>query len=411
MCSNRIGGDAAMSEETSDAGQGPLAGIRVIDFTSIYSGPIGTSILGDQGADVIKVEAADGDLMRRGKPAGRNVAASFAMMNRNKRSIVIDARTDAGREVLLDLIRDADVVVENFRPGVMDRLGIGYEHCRAANPKIIFASINGVGSTGPYSKRRVYDAVIQAVGGVAALQSDPATGRPQMINTLICDKITSLNAAQVVTAALFARERHGIGQRVELTMLDAALHFIWPDGMHNQSFLGDDVEPMPALDHSHFVRATADGYVAVMPVKAAELEGSFKALGLDALWGDPRFATPADRYRNAELLQGLLNDAYASFSTEDICARLEANDVPFAKINGRDDVVKDPQVKAMGALLEVAHPQGGRMRQPRPPGQFSQTPAGLMRCSPELGEHTKEVLREIRSDAEIEALLNGGIIH
>lgn len=400
-----------MSEEVSAASHGPLTGIRVIDFTSIYSGPIGTSILGDQGADVIKVEATDGDLMRRGKPSSRNVAASFAMMNRNKRSIVIDARTDPGREVLIDLIRNADVVIENFRPGVMDRLGIGYEHCKRVNPKIIFASINGVGGTGPYAKRRVYDAVIQAVGGVAALQSDPATGRPQMINTLICDKITSLNAAQVVTAALFARERHGIGQRVELTMLDAALHFIWPDGMHNQSFIGDDVEPMPALDHSHFVRATADGYVAVMPVKAAELEGSFRALGLEALWGDERFATPMDRYRNAELLQGLLNEAYGSFSTDDICARLEANDVPFAKINGRDDVVSDPQVAAMGALQEIDHPQGGRMRQPRPQGQFSATPAELRRCSPELGEHTAEILSEIRSEAQIEELRASGIIN
>jgi crotonobetainyl-CoA:carnitine CoA-transferase CaiB-like acyl-CoA transferase len=390
---------------------GPLAGVRVIDFTSIYSGPIGTSILGDQGADVIKIEAADGDLMRRGHPGNRTVSAAFAMMNRNKRSLVIDARADAGREVLLDLIRNADVVIENFRPGVMDRLGLGYEQCEAINPKLVYVSINGVGSKGPYAKRRVYDAVIQAVGGVAALQSDPNTGRPQMINTLICDKITSLNAAQVVTAALFARETQGIGQRVELTMLDAALHFIWPDGMHNYSFLDDDVEMMPNLDHSNFVRATADGYVAVMPVKAAELEGTFNALGLEALWGDSRFATPADRYRHAEVLQKLLNDAYAGFTTDEICARLEANDVPFARINGREDVVSDPQVQAMGALQEFEHPHGGSMRQPRPPGQFERTPAGIHRCSPELGEHTHEILSEIRSPEAIAALKDQHIIN
>lgn len=398
-------------ENISATGQGPLTGIRIIDFTSIYSGPIGTSILGDQGADVIKIEAAEGDVMRRGKPGSRDVSAAFAMMNRNKRSLVIDARADAGREVLLDLIRGADVVIENFRPGVMERLGIGYEHCQAVNPTIVFASINGVGSVGPYAKRRVYDAVIQAVGGVAALQSDPNTGRPQMINTLICDKVTSLNAAQVVTAALFARERHGIGQRVELTMLDAALHFIWPDGMHNHSFIGDDVEEMPVLDHSNFVRATEDGFVAVMPVKGAEWEGSFRALDLEALWGDPRFATAADRARNGEVLQQLLNDAYASFSTDDICARLEANDVPFARINGRAEVVTDPQVQAMGALQEFDHPHGGRMRQPRPPGQFSRTPAGLNRCSPELGEHTREILAEIRSPEAIDALHSAGVIN
>lgn len=399
---------AQRAENTS---QGPLTGIRVIDFTSIYSGPIGTAILGDQGADVIKIEAADGDLMRRGHPENRSISAAFAMMNRNKRSVVINARADEGRAVLLDLIRDADVVIENFRPGVMDRLGIGYEACERLNPRLVYVSINGVGSTGPYARRRVYDAVIQAVGGVAALQSDPHTGRPQMINTLICDKITSLNAAQVVTAALFARERQGIGQRVELTMLDAALNFIWPDGMHNHSFIGDDVGQLPHLDHSNFVRATADGFVAVMPVKAAEIEGVFNALDLGHLWGDERFATPKDRQRNAEALRALLDEAYARFSTDEMCERLEAHDVPFARINGRAEVVTDPQIEAMGALEEFDHPHGGRMRQPRPQGRFARTPSGINRCSPELGEHTREVLKEIRSDQEIDALREANIIN
>ena len=396
----------------TNAPTGPLAGVRVIDFTAIYSGPIGTAILGDQGADVIKIEAADGDLMRRGRPGRGTVAAHFAMMNRNKRSVVVDARTDAGRQVLLDLIRDADVVIENFRPGVMDRLGLGYDACEAINPKLIYVSINGVGTTGPYAKRRVYDAVIQAVGGVAALQSDPTTGTPQMINTLICDKITSLNAAQVVAAALFARERQGVGQKIELTMLDAALNFIWPDGMHNYSFVGDDVDHAPNLDHSLFVRATSDGYVAVMPVKGAEWQGVFHALELDHLWGDPRFATPKDRQENSDELQALLNAAYASFDTDEMCRRLETHDVPFARINGRGDVVDDPQVQAMGAITRFEHPHGGAMQQPRPQGQFARTPAGIWRCSPDLGEHTEEVLREIgRSDAEIAELRAGNVIN
>ena len=257
---------------------GPLAGVRVVDFTTIYSGPIATAILGDQGADVIKVESAEGDLMRRGRPRRNLVSASFAMINRNKRSIVIDARTKEGCGILLDLIKTADVLVENFRPGVMTRLGLGYETVNTLNPRLIYASINGVGSEGPYAKRRVYDAVIQGVSGIAALQSDPDTGRPQMINTLICDKITSLHAAQVISSALFAREKTGKGQQVELTMLDASLFFIWPDGMSNFGLVGDDVERMPFLDHRRFVRQTKDGYIAVMPVKAAEWEGTFHAL-------------------------------------------------------------------------------------------------------------------------------------
>ena len=384
---------------------GPLAGTRIIDFTSIYSGPIATAILGDQGADVIKIEPAEGDLMRRGLPQRNGVGAAFAMMNRNKRSLVIDPRVERGRDILRTLIDDADVVVENFRPGVMDRLGLGYEALAKTNPKLVFASINGVGATGPYANRRVYDAVIQAVSGIAALQADPKEGRPQMVNTLICDKITSVNAAQVISAALFARERTGQGQRVDLSMLDAALYFIWPDGMFNFSFVGDDVETVTNLDHALFVRQTADGFVAVMPVKAAEFQGVLKALELTELWGDPRFETPALRRENSVVLQGFLNEAYLKFTTDQICERLEENDVPYARINDRAGVVEDPQVQAMGALMHFEHHIGGPMRQPRPAGQFHRTPANLHRTSPALGEHTDEVLAEAGlSDAEIEPI-------
>jgi len=396
---------------TSTGSTGPLAGVRIIDFTQIYSGPIATAILGDQGADVIKIEPADGDVMRRGVPARNGVAASFAMMNRNKRSLVIDARSEKGRAILRGLIDGADVVVENFRPGVMDRLGLGYESFEDANPGLVFASINGVGRSGPYAKRRVYDAVIQAVSGVAALQAGPTDGRPQMVNTLICDKVSSLNAAQIICAALFARERTGRGQRIELTMLDAALNFIWPDGMYNYSFVGDDVETVPNLDHSTFVRQTADGYVAVMPVKAAEWEGTFQALNLENLWGDPRFETPAARRQNRDLLQELLNQAYLVFTTDEICERLDANDVPYARINDRDGVIEDPQIVAMGALETFEHSAGGPMRQPRPAGRFHGTPAGLFRNSPGLGEHTDEVLAECGlSPADILELRAAGVV-
>lgn len=396
---------------SSASTRGPLAGVRIIDFTAIYSGPIATSILGDQGADVIKIEPADGDLMRRGAPARNGVAASFAMMNRNKRSLVVDARAEQGRAILRQLIDGADVVVENFRPGVMERLGLGYETFADTNPGLVFASINGVGSTGPYAGRRVYDAVIQAVSGVAALQADPEEGRPQMVNTLLCDKVSALNAAQIITAALFARGRTGRGQRIELTMLDAALNFIWPDGMYNYSFVGDDVEHVPNIDHSTFVRQTADGYVAVMPVKAAEWEGTFRALNLENLWGDSRFDTPAARRQNRDLFQELLSEAYLTFTTEEICERLDANDVPYAQINDREGVLSDPQVLAMGALETFEHNEGGSMRQPRPAGRFYGTPAGLFRHSPGLGEHTDEVLTECGlTPAAIRELRAAGIV-
>jgi crotonobetainyl-CoA:carnitine CoA-transferase CaiB-like acyl-CoA transferase len=377
---------------------GPLSGIRIVDLTTIYSGPICVSILGDQGADVIKVEPPGGDVMRFGTPRRNGVSASFSMMNRSKRSVVIDLRQDAGRRLVLDLVRGADVLVENYRPGVLARLGLAYESLAAINPRIVVASINGVGPDGPYAKRRVYDAVIQAVSGIADLQSVD-TGKPTMINTLVADKVTAMTAAQTITAALFARERTGVGQRVEISMIDASLFFLWPDSMNRHGIVGDGVEQAPYYSHRAFVRRTRDGYVAVMPVKREEFAGCLRALEIEHLLGDPRFATFEALSTNYAELDRLMDDAYATFTTDEICARLEAEDVPWARLNSRDQVIDDPQIRAMGALVEYEHPRAGRVRQPRPPGRFHSTPAALQRPSPALGEHTDEVLREIGLDA------------
>ncbi|MCB1683228.1 MAG: CoA transferase [Pseudomonadales bacterium] len=397
--------------ELNQPATGPLAGVKVVDFTAIYSGPIATAILGDQGADVVKIEAADGDLMRRGRPSRNRVSGAFARMNRNKRSIVLDVRKDEGHAVAMKLLKDADVLVENFRPGVMQRLRLGYGEVSARNPRIIYLSINGVGATGPYAKRRMYDAVIQAISGMASIQADMETGKPQMINTLACDKITSLTAAQSVAAALYAREKTGKGQYIELSMLDASLHFLWPDGFSNFTFLGEGVESAPYLDHSQFVRATADGYVAVMPVKAAEWEGAFRALDLPNLYEDERFASLDARLANMALWQDIINAAYARFTTEEICARLESEDVPYSHINDRPVVPDDPQIDAMDALHHFEHPVGGPMRQPRPPAQFHGTPSNLRLASPEMGEHGADILAALGYDAaQITALREQGIL-
>ena len=372
---------------------GSLDGIRILDLTTIYSGPIAASILGDQGADVVKVESPQGDFMRHPGMSQRNgVGGAFAMMNRNKRSIVIDLGTDDGKGVFKRLVESADVVMENYRPGVVERLGIGYETLKAINPRLVFASINGVGHTGPYAGRRVYDAIVQSISGIGSLQADPASERPLLINSLICDKITSMTAAQAIASALVARERSGVGQRVDVAMLDAALFFLWPDNMLNYTFVGDEEPHSGRRSHEGMVRKTRDGYICTMPVQAAEWHGLFRALELPNLFEDERFRTQAGL--DSERFQEALDAAYACFDTDELATRLEQQQVPFAKINPRDDVVDDPQVQAMAALWEFEHPIAGAMRQARPPAQFGETPAEIFRCSPELGEHTREVLGE-----------------
>ena len=372
---------------------GALDGIRVLDLCTIYSGPIAASILGDQGADVVKVESPRGDFMRHPGGYQRNgVGGAFAMMNRNKRGIVVDLSAAEGKAVFKRLVASADVVMENYRPGVMERLELGFETLREVNPRLVFASINGVGHTGPYAGRRVYDAIVQSISGIGSLQSNPSAERPILVNSLICDKITSMTAAQAIAAALVARERTGVGQRLDISMLDAALFFLWPDNMLPYTFVGDE-RPHPGhRSHENMVRQTRDGYICTMPVQAAEWHGLFRALELPNLFEDERFRTQEGL--DSERFQAALNDAYAQFDTAELAQRLQREQVPFANINPRDEVMHDPQVQAMEALWEFEHPIAGPMRQARPPARFGDTPAAIFRCSPELGEHTREVLGE-----------------
>lgn len=388
---------------------GPLQGVRVVDFTAVYSGPIAASILGDQGAEVIKVESAAGDLMRRGLPQSQGLASAFAAMNRNKRSLCVDLQTPEGLEIACRLIATADVVMENFRPGVMDRLGLGYERFAEAMPRLVYASINGMGAVGPYADRRVYDAVIQAISGFATLQDG---AQPQMVNSLVCDKITSLTAAQAIVSALFRAERTGIGQKVDVSMLDANLSFLWPDMMNNYTFTAPGLEQMPPLDHSLYLRKTRDGWIATMPVQQNEVLGSFRALDVQYLMEDERFATFEGRARHRAQLRELMDAAYARFTTDELCQRFEAEDVPYAKLNRREDIPNDPQIQAMDALWRYEHPVAGEVRTPRPAAQFGHTPSNIHAHTPMLGEHNAEVLAALGYDhAAIAALERQGVIY
>ena len=390
---------------------GSLSGVRVIDMTTVYSGPMAASILGDQGADVVKVEPPGGDMQRGPMRVSRNgLDAQFATLNRNKRSIGIDLSGDAGRSVLHRFVATADVLMENFRPGVMERLGVGYGSLSELNPRLIFASINGVGATGPYAGRRVYDAVIQAISGIASLQADPATGTPALVNTLICDKITAMTAAQAVCSALYARERTGTGQRIDVSMLDSALFFLWPDAMASEHFVGDGVDSTAGRPRPSKVKKTADGYVATMPVQTREWRGVFQALDLTEDLSEEDRDVRTGVGPSPEVMRAI-DEAYTRFTTDEICERLERHQVPFAKINNREEVIDDPQVRAMEALVEYEHPVGETLRQPRPPGRFSGTPAGIFRHTPALGEHTDELLREVGfSRDEIQGLREARVV-
>jgi crotonobetainyl-CoA:carnitine CoA-transferase CaiB-like acyl-CoA transferase len=391
---------------------GPLSGFRIVDVTQMISGPMATMMLADQGADVVKVEPpGSGDLTRA--LAGRRHAMSptFAVANRNKRSVVLDLKHARGVEVLKRLVARADLFVQNFRPGTVDRMGIGESALRAVKPDLVYVSISGFGETGPYVHKRTYDPVIQALSGLASIQGDGASGRPRMIRVIVPDKVTALTAAQAMTAALLARERTGVGQHVRLAMLDAVIAFIWPESMAAYTFAGPDKAITRPPNTRDLVFQTADGYITCGAVSDSEWAGLCRALERHEWLQDERFKTPAGRVKFADARLELAAEVLTTRTSADWLARLDAEQVPCAPILTRDDLLKDPQITANGMIIEATHPIAGRMRQPRPAARFEQTPAELRSFAPVLGQHTDEVLREIGLAAdEIRGLRQTGII-
>ena len=256
---------------------GPLEGVKILDLTSMISGPIATMMLADQGADVIKVEPLTGDLVRYLGPRRGELTSSFISANRSKRSLAINLKTEAGIEVLKQLVKSADVFVQNFRPGAIERMGLSEAVIRSIKADIIYVSISGFGETGPYANKRVYDPVIQALSGLAAIQSDRESGRPRMVRTIIPDKTTALTAAQAITAALFSRERTGEGQHVKLAMLDTMIAYLWPEGMAGFTFVGGEVTSARAQLAQDLIFETTDGYITAGAVSDSEWAGMCKA--------------------------------------------------------------------------------------------------------------------------------------
>lgn len=390
----------------------PLDGIRVVDLSIALTGPYAAALLGDQGADVVKVERPGfGDIGRYVGVSVNGVSALAQMCNRGKRSIALDVHRPEGREILLRLAAAADVLVQNFRPGVVERLGIGFGDVRAVNERIVYASLSGFGPTGPYAGKGAYDTVIQAYGGFAANQADAETGEPRFLNQTAADKVTALYAAQAITAALFARERTGEGSHIQLGMLDAVTSFLWADAAGNEVLQDADRSQPSSFVQNFRPFRFRDGWGICTPTSDADFAGMCRAFGVDG-YDDPRVATIVQRSQHRELTREIMNRCYesaAEMSTANAIGALEANNVPCGVVLSPAELVADPHARSIGLFEESRHPTAGRLLQPRHPAEFSGDRPALGGPAPLLGEHTDDVLRELGLGDRIAELRAAGI--
>lgn len=375
---------------------GPLSGYRIIDLTTMLSGPWATMILGDQGADVVKVEVpGTGDHVRSLGNQRGGMSAMFLNINRNKRSITIDMKTNRGRDILKQLVRTADVFVQNFRPGVVDRLGIGQAELRGLAPNLIYVSISGFGDTGPWIGKPAYDPVIQAMSGLTTIQAGNDEVRPRLVRTVVPDKVAALTAAQTITAALLARAGSGKGQHVRLSMLDAVLAFLWASDMGAQTYLDRPVTNQEAASFIDLIYETRDGFMTVAVMSNKEWEGVARALDRTEWLADERFSTPSARDKHVDVRLEMTQAVLKTRTTAEWMERLEAHDVPCAPALTRNQLLSHPQVLASGTLVETVHHTAGRLRQARPAAVFERTPTAIRFGAPRLGEHTDEILTSL----------------
>ena len=391
---------------------GPLDGIRIVDFTTMIAGPYATMILADQGADVIKIEAPiRSDHVRRAGDGQRHFSTAFLNNNRNKRSFSVDVKVEAGRELMLRLTKDADVFVQNFRPGVMSRLGIDEPQLRTVNPGLIYVSMSGWGESGPYAHKPVYDPIIQALSGLASVQAGSDQERPRLIRTILPDKLTGITAAQAVTAALVARGRTGQGQHVRLSMLDAVVAFMWSSDMGGQTFVGKEVSSARAATFIDLIYETKSDYISVSVMSDEQWRGLCKAVGYPEWLEDDRFKTAAGRDRYANERLELTQEALLEKNADEWLEILDSAGVPCAPVLKRHEMIHHPQVEASGIVVETEHPHVGRLRQARNAARFEATPTEIRLGAPHHGEHTRAIMSELGfSNAEIDGLIADGVI-
>ena len=373
---------------------GPLTGFRVLDLTTMVSGPVATMMLGDQGADGIKIEPIDGEYMRKAGVKHRGMPNGFLSCNRSKRSLSINLKSEEGVVAVKRLLANTDVLVQNFRPGAIERMGLGEAVAREIRPDIIFVSISGFGEKGPYSHQRVYDPIIQALSGLADNQRDKDSGKPKMVRTIIPDKTTSVTAAQAITAALLHRERTGEGQHIRLSMLDTMVAYLWPEGMSGLNYVGHEVDPARAQMGLDLVFETRDGHITAAAVSDMEWAGLCRALRREELISDPRYKSPADRSKNQTERRQMITDELLKWKTDEILERLRSEDVPCAPILDRWSLLDDPQVKENNMIELHNHPVLGDVRQPRPAVRFDRSPASVEKLAPFLGQDNDLILQE-----------------
>jgi len=390
---------------------GPLEGVRVVDLTTVVVGPICTRTLADQGAEVIKVEAPGGDILRYLAAGCRtpSMSGKFINFNRNKRSIVLDIKKQAGMEAMRRLIRGADVFVSNVRPAALERAGLDYASLAPENPRLIHCGILAFGSGGRYCNRPAYDPIIQSLSGVAGT-FHRAIGEPRFVPMVMTDHITGLIAAQCIGFALYRRERTGRGEAIEVPMFENMASFVAsehlgaatfdpPEGpVGDERLLSPDYRPLP----------TRDGYITVRPNNDRQAFAFFDAIGRPELKQDPRFSSPIRRTENAADYFAVQVEALAQRTTAE-WLEIFAADVPAAGYNSIEDLLEDPHLQDVGFWEADDHPTEGRIRRTRTANRFSGGMRQEVLPAPRLGQHTREVLAELGYDAaEIDRMLESG---
>jgi len=395
---------------------GPLDGYKILDLTQVVSGPFATMLLADQGADVIKVEPVSGlgDITRLPSFDKGGIGAFYMNNNRGKQSISLDLSQEAGREIIKRLVQETDVFVQNFRPGAIERLGLGYEDLVAINPNLIYISISGFGPTGPYSGRPVLDPVIQGVCGVISRQLNPQIPFPDLIRNLFADKSTALTVAQATTAALLVRERTGNGQFVEIPMVDACMYFFWPDAMMDLTMVDEDANGGILLSTVYNLTECSDGKIVYFAASDGQRAGVCAAVGHPEWAEDERFSSMAALAANPQnfvILGEMLADAFLLMTCDEAIEALIEADVPSGPVLTGEEAISDPQIIHNGTLVEWEHPDAGIVRQPKPAARFSATPAEPKYAAAHRGQHNEETLLGLGySNEEIKQLKETGAI-